>query len=117
MGIAFGYYKNLHLSAASWSYSGFNAFRGRLATAANIDLADMVGFGGDSDWDTGDPIELLLNHSDCDGDMIPDHCEQVAPRLEELIADWADDYDKRMATALVETMRECADAGRNLIFC
>lgn len=101
-----------------WSYSGFNSFRERLAEAINVPLRSMVGFGGDQEWDADDPIVPLLNHSDCDGELSPDDCGRVSPRLRELIAAWApDDYDRVQGEKLATMMAECAEAGEPLIFC
>jgi len=57
-------------------------------------------------------------HSDCDGELSPEDCAQVAPRLLELIKNWPDDdYDKREARVLAEGMLECAEAKEALEFC
>lgn len=102
----------------SWSYSGFNAFRKRLAKEINIELDNMDGFGGDISWDTvNDPIKPLLHHSDCEGELSPDDCEIVYPRLLELVENWLDDdYDKINAIRLTETMKDCAADGCYLDF-
>ena len=95
-----------------WSYSGFFAFRKRLAEAAGIDLSKMEGYfafdmeqairSGDWNlklledkkcskiaWSTiADPIVPLLSHSDSEGIIPPEVCATVAPRLRELIKDW-----------------------------
>lgn len=115
---------------AHWSYSGFHRFRKRLASALGINLTEMEGFGemdyekgtrvcGTVPWDTvNDAIVPLLHHSDCDGDLSPEACAQVAPRLRELVAPWPDDdYDKRNALMLAEAMEQCAAGGVSLEFC
>ena len=99
---------------AGWSYSGFNAFREKVARQAGIELNKMEGFHdidrsilekqgweayrqameADLDkpkisWDTiDDPIVPLLHHSDCDGTIEAPLCGALADRLEELIRDW-----------------------------
>ena len=66
-----------------WSYGGFSRFRERLAEAESFRLSDMKGFGGKRQWDTvTTTLAPLLDHSDCDGEMAPDECRQVWPRLE-----------------------------------
>ena len=42
---------DFHPGSASWSYSGFNRFRERLAEKIDIDLSTMEGFGGHISWD------------------------------------------------------------------
>lgn len=96
-------------SDAHWTYSGFNRFRIRLADMIGIDLMSMQGFGGPDSWDEiDDDIKLLLDHSDCDGLLTPDECALVAPRLRELVQDWDNDYDKRMALELARGLEYCA---------
>lgn len=99
---------------AQWSYSGFNAFRRRLAKEIGINLDEMPGFSPDfkdileekgweayrnakiaamsnskGKWeDVVDDIVPLLRHSDCEGIIPPEICATVGPRLAELIKDW-----------------------------
>ena len=109
---------NFSHAEASWSYSGFDEFRHRLALEAGIDLYMMDGFGGDIPFDSiNDPIKPLLDHSDCEGELTPEECATVAPRLRELVSNWDDeDYDKRHALYLAEGMDEAASNNENLRF-
>jgi hypothetical protein len=72
---------------AHWSYISFSRFRSALATFEGIDLEAMKGFRSDGDsWDTvTTPLKALLDHSDCDGDLSPEDCASIAPRLREAI--------------------------------
>lgn len=112
----------LAVGGAHWSYSGFNRFRERLAAEVGVHLMGMEGFRRDGQpgesWSkVKDPIKPLLNHPDCDGEMTPKQCEQVAPRLKELVKDWPDgDYDKEQATILAESMEYCAMEEERLVF-
>lgn len=104
---------------ASWSYGGFHAFRTRLASAIGIDLEKMAGFcDGGRPWsDVNDPIAPFLNHSDCDGELAPDVCTTVAPRLRELVAAWPDyDYDRTHGERLADAMELAAARGVPLEF-
>lgn len=108
-------------STASWSYSGFHNFRKRLALEIDVRLDDMIGFKSGDDgisWDTvKDPIKLLLNHSDCDGELTSEECGIIAPRLRELVSKWPDDdYDKEAALKLAEGMEECKELDWTLRF-
>ncbi len=104
---------------ARWSYGGFNNFRQRLAQILGFNLNDMIGFGGDLSWDqVHDPIKDLLDHSDCDGDLSPEQCATIAPRLREMVTAWPnDEYDKVSALKLAEGMELAAAEGERLIFC
>ena len=109
------------LCEAHWSYSGFHAFRTRLAKEAGIDLDRMKGFAAENppvSWDTvDDDIKILLDHSDCDGEMSPKDCRLVVPRLKELIEPWPDeDYDKIHAQMLGEGMDLAVMDDADLLF-
>ena len=92
---------------AHWSYSGFHHARTRLAAVIGIDLNRMQGFqrsliAGDTNqrpisWSTvTDVIAPFLYHSDCDGELSPEECRMLAPRLRQLIENWPDeDYEKK----------------------
>lgn len=149
---------------AEWSYSGYGEFRKKIAAQVGIDLYQMDGFHNvdksvlsiqgweayreaiEADlsqekisWDTvGDPIKILLNHSDCEGQIPSDQCEVLADRLEEIIKDWPErvrlktdpfwqergypaemnlnDHDTTHARGLVEGLREAAKIGKPLEF-
>jgi len=76
------------------------------------------GVMSDARWeDYDDPILPLLNHSDCDGELAPEVCQVVAPRLREIVTGWPDDYDRRQAFMLADTMERCGQEGRPLVFC
>lgn len=110
---------------AHWSYGGFMSFRIRLASEIGIDLLQMDGFKQDGNggyikglsWkNIKDPVKLLLNHSDCDGELTTEQCRLIAPRLRELVKGWPDDYDKMMALELSLGMEEAALKGEPLVF-
>lgn len=114
---------------AHWSYSGFHRFRCKLARAINIDLEEMDGFAREpllgcivegKPWpDTEiDPLIALLNHSDCDGELTPDQCKSIAPRLREIVEQFpADDYDRQQALMLADGMDEAVQENELLEFC
>lgn len=109
------------LGHARWSYSGFNAFRCRLAKICGFDLEEMKGFGGtfQKPWhDEGGDLQPLLKHSDCDGELSPAECRKIAPALREAAAKLEDGvgYDKDNALKLAASMEFCADAGKPLEF-
>lgn len=113
-----------------WSYGGFNRFRKALAAAEGFDLDQMQGFmtddihGGDPrpiagrSWDdvTTD-LKPLLNHSDCDGELTPEECAQVFPRLRKICDGLDDTYDRQNDLALAECMVTCAAENTPLEFC
>lgn len=111
---------------AYWSYGGFHRFRRAIAAHEGIDLDKMYGFARHGDdtpklsWDTiTTPLKPLLNHSDCDGELAPDECRQVAPKLREVIdAVWPEDcYDRQAGLELANGMDAAAAAGEPLQFC
>jgi hypothetical protein len=110
---------------ASWSYSGFNSFRQRLAKEIGIrDLGLWWNLGGidGKREDYNDPIELLLDHSNCEGVLSPEECRVIAPRLREVVEAWSEEihkggYDKQMAIRLADGMEKAAAEEKNLEFC
>ncbi|MFF8381804.1 hypothetical protein ACF07V_37580 [Streptomyces sp. NPDC015661] len=75
----------------SWSYSGFAAFRRRLALAEGFILSEMWGLGGERPWsEVSTELEPLLDHPDDGGDdLSPSDCAAILPRLESIIDQWA----------------------------
>lgn len=134
MGIDFCHTRPDDHYCPQWSYGGFNHFRVALAAAEGFDLEEMQGFGkggyfdgtrvhGTRPWEEiVTPLKPLLNHSDCDGELSPAECAQVAPRLREVATGWTEDtpegcFDRRAALRLAECMDICAEAGEALVFC
>lgn len=67
-------------------YSSFNTFRVNMAKMIGMDLNKMEGFGGDTPFSQfDDDLCILLDHSDCDGDISPEDCKKLSVRLDELI--------------------------------
>jgi hypothetical protein len=118
-----GYQEDLAFGErAHWSYSGFHAFRKRLAAAIGIKLEEMAGFAQNkagqpwNQWD-GHPLLPLLIHSDCDGELSPAQCGLVAFGLNDIIHAWPeDDYDKIEAKKLFRHLVKCLESGRALEF-
>ncbi len=75
----------------SWSYSGFAAFRRRLAEAEGFVLSEMSGFGGGRPWSqVSTALEPLLEHPDAGGDdLSPAECASILVRLEAIADQWA----------------------------
>jgi hypothetical protein len=78
----------------------------------------MEGFSGERPWSdvVNDDLIPLLNHSDCDGELSPDECSKIAPRLRAVVAPWPEDYDKINALKLADGMEWCVDNQQPLIF-
>ncbi|WP_084963335.1 hypothetical protein [Thermoactinospora rubra] len=117
---------NISPGGASWSYSGFNRFRERLAVAEGFALDEMEGFKPfdapdtwvGKRWDeVQTSLKPLLDHSDCGGYLLARECEEVLPRLREIVATWPEtDYDRRAAEALIAGMEHCVEHGCAMVF-
>ncbi len=67
------------------SYSSFSRFREKICEAAGLGkLDDYQSYGGDKLW-PDDPIVILLNHSDCDGEIWWQDCKPLADSMEALL--------------------------------
>lgn len=69
------------------SYTGFDHFRTELASMVGVDLTQMEGYGGNTQWTKEEPFYELLDHSDCHGELSVDECK-------ELMKDFQDHYSK-----------------------
>ncbi len=67
-------------------YSSFGQFRTDLAAHVGINLKEMEGYGGDTPFETiEDDVKILLDHSDCDGEITPEDCAKLAVRLRDIM--------------------------------
>lgn len=74
----------------AWSYSGFAAFRARLAQAEGFTLSEMRGFGGERPWsDVSTTLKPLLDRPDDDGgELSAAECTAILPRLDAITGQW-----------------------------
>ncbi|MFE3737616.1 hypothetical protein [Streptomyces sp. NPDC059134] len=108
----------------SWSYSGFSAFRRRLAQAEGFTLPDMWGFGGDRQWgEISSTLEPLLDHPDDAGELSAADCAKVLPRLAGIITEWETEKGDLALARHVEDARQlvivlkiCVDSNVELVF-
>ncbi|MGW5132627.1 hypothetical protein [Streptomyces sp. NPDC004135] len=94
----------------SWSYSGFAAFRRRLAEAEGFALSEMQGFGGERPWsEVSTALEPLLDHPDAGGDdFLPGECASVLVRLEAIADQWARERGDQLLRQHIEDARQLA---------
>ncbi|WP_329406038.1 hypothetical protein OG802_00500 [Streptomyces sp. NBC_00704] len=94
----------------SWSYSGFAAFRRRLAETEGFVLSEMRGFGGERPWsEVSTALEPLLDHPDVGGnDLSPDECASILVRLEAITDQWTQEGDDQLLRQHIEPARRLA---------
>ncbi|WP_435125645.1 hypothetical protein [Actinacidiphila sp. bgisy144] len=94
----------------SWSYSGFAAFRRRLAEAEGFVLSEMWGFGGERPWSgVSTALEPLLDHPDDGGDdLSPAECASILVRLEAITDQWAREGSDQLLQQHIEDARQLA---------
>ena len=103
------------------SYSRFGAFRDEVARVAGVgswretanpDDAVIEGL-----WNAGvhNALDVLLNHSDCDGVILPYNASLLAERLEELFPDLGDEW-KIEARTFINGLNEAAENKQILEF-
>ncbi|MES1181174.1 MAG: hypothetical protein ABUL44_00110, partial [Flavobacterium sp.] len=68
-------------------YSSFRYWREMIASKIGVNLQKMEGFNGDIPFSTlpENPINVLLDHSDCDGEIKWEDCGPLADALEQLL--------------------------------
>ncbi|MER5688383.1 hypothetical protein [Streptomyces sp. NPDC002205] len=94
----------------SWSYSGFAAFRRRLAETEGFILSEMWGFGGKRPWsEVSTALEPLLDHPDVGGDdLSPAECASMLVRLEAIADQWAREGSGHRLQQHIEDARQLA---------
>ncbi|MGW1278866.1 hypothetical protein ACWD4V_18185 [Streptomyces tsukubensis] len=94
----------------SWSYSGFAAFRRRLAETEGFVLSEMQGFGGQRPWsEVSTAMEPLLDHPDDGGDdLSPAECASILVRLEAITDQWARKGGDQLLQQHIEDARQLA---------
>ncbi len=103
-------------------YSSFGQFRKRLAGMIGMNLGAMEGFGGSIKWEllAPDPLHVLLNHSDCEGDISVEDCLPLAKRLEQLAEAMTEDVnpygDKFLAERFAKGLRAAHEANEKVEF-
>ena len=80
----------LDTSHNAWQgpYSSFNRFRHWLAEKIGINLKEYYGYGGNQNKKLSSiehKIMPLLNHSDCEGELTPAECKQIAEGIDEIL--------------------------------
>lgn len=91
----------LNTSFGAWdgAYSSFHTWRRIIAKKAGLNLDEMLGFGGEKEFDSNHNLTPLLNHSDCDGELTVAECKKVKAGLEEILKDMPKvDMRKHQAT-------------------
>lgn len=128
------------------AYSAFSRWRNAVAVAAGYMVAPVkwpgMGYETDSilidwghieeknysgEWDAmpADPLIILIAHSDCDGEIKPEHCTPLADRLEELVPLLSDEGGGHIAARggfkgatekFIAGLRAAAEAGEPVEF-
>lgn len=75
------------------SYGGYASWRSAIAKAKEFDLDKMQEFEGDESWE-GKPFQLVLNHSDCDGEYTLEQIPALLEELKEIQKLGVDDYSQ-----------------------
>ncbi|MFF9090787.1 hypothetical protein ACF1BE_31270 [Streptomyces sp. NPDC014991] len=99
----------------SWSYSGFAAFRRRLAETEGVVLSEMRGFDGERPWseEVSTALKPLLDHPDDGGDdLSPAECASMLVRLEAIKDEWAREDSDQLLQQHIEDARQLTDVLR-----
>lgn len=103
------------------SYSRFGEFRDEVARVAGVEEwrsvtnLDSAVVGGLWNADVHNALDVLLNHSDCDGIILPFNAALLAERLEELYPNLGDEW-KTEARIFIDGLNEAAENKQVLEF-
>lgn len=100
-------------------YSSFNKFRRQVCKAAGLgELEDYKGFGGSKDWLIAkeQPLNALLNHSDCEDDIPWQDCDALADALYGVAPKIEDEYYRSKAKQFAYGCRLAAKNQENVEF-
>ncbi len=103
----------------AWAYSDFRRYRDRIAI--QIGFPEYIGILSlkDPRYEKlkDDPIRPFLQHSDCDGELTPDECAALAPRLRDIVRYWPEnDRDRIKSLNLADILTDIADKKEYLKF-
>ncbi|MFS8202270.1 hypothetical protein ACLVWQ_26725 [Streptomyces sp. CWNU-52B] len=92
----------------AWSYTGFDAFRRRLAQAEGVVLDKMRGFGGERPWsDVSTSLEPFLDRpDDGGGELSPAEWTAILPRLEAITGEWQEQAIEPLLQQHIEDARQ-----------
>ena len=108
-------------------YSSFMRFREQLAQQIGFNIREMEGFSakdgtpGNNKWENlpADDLHILLNHSDCDGEISPSDCAKIAVRLEQVAKEVENNADNEFISDCLQFAKGCRaahEANEPLIF-
>lgn len=102
----------------SGAYSTFNRYRDYMAKLVGINTDEMEGLGGDKQWpsDIEEPLCIMINHSDCDGDIPKDDILPLLKRLKELLPLITDEYWKSITEQWINGLTLAHDSGEKVEF-
>lgn len=117
----------------SGAYSGFAQFRTALADMIDMKLEEMDGFGGKTKFKSPkeEPLNYVLDHSDCDGDIKHKNIQMLMTRMQFLLDNFDElskkirpfrdrgadvDYVKRKLTTFIAGLKSAFEAGEDVEF-
>lgn len=110
----------LDVSHNCWqgSYTSFHEFRLALCDAIGIefDRPDCEHYDGQWDELPKEPLEILIDHSDCDGHIHPREAAVLRDRLREIIPLLKDEWVVRKAIQFADGLDLAVDMGEIVDF-
>ena len=108
-------------NAFAASYGTFRDYRIYLAKLTDINLKTMMGFGAKQaeaiSWDTvDDDLKILLDHSDCDGEISVKDCILLKRRLVQLLLVMHDHFWFEITCEFLYGLNQAISKNEKLIF-
>jgi len=97
-----------HGGGCLWAYSYYGDFIAQLKEEAERHPSTL----------NPDPIQGLLDHSDCEGFFEPWECDSIANRMLELVSGWEMSFDseRERAERMAKGMRRASRLGERFLY-
>lgn len=99
------------------SYSTFNSWRLILTKLAGYgDIYEYLGYRGNKHFPKNDILTILLEHSDCDGQIKWEMCDTLSKRLKEILPKFEGEYMQEITKKFIKGLEKAYKRKENVDF-